>query len=210
MPSYMFLALERTANLFPTVNLVHIPFERLLWRFHAKTRGKNNKQNCGYHVSCSMNMSSLMKNKRRKNIEYHCYLTPKTATKHTHKKNAEKRLNKGRQRDAIHMIIRGTYTVRSTDMFDLFFCAATDICALLATLARACATAAYNSRTSSIKCLFGRMNMMCSTSLASILLRRSPMRWASAEKFHSAWQPVASIPWYNQAINARYGYPPET
>ena len=86
----------------------------------------------------------------------------------------------------IHMTIRGIFTVRSTDMFDLCFCAATDICALVATLARACATAASNSRTSPIKCLFSRMNSLRSTLLASILLRRSPMRWASAEKNRSA------------------------
>ena len=124
-----------------------------------------------------------------------------------YKKNVEKRLNKGRQtRDTIHMTIRGIYTVRSTDMFDLSSCATTDICALLATLARACLTAASNSPTSSIKCLFSRMNIMRSTLLASILLRRSPMRKASAEKFRSAsGQLVASILWYNRAINARYG-----
>ena len=66
-----------------------------------------------------------------------------------HKKYAEKRLNNGRQtRDTIHMPIRGIYTViRSTDMFDLSSCAATDLCALLASLARNCATTASNSRT---------------------------------------------------------------
>ena len=49
-------------------------------------------------------------------------------------------------RDTIRMTIRGIYSVRSTDMLDLSSCAATDICALLATVARACATAASNSR----------------------------------------------------------------
>ena len=39
----------------------HIPFECLVWRFHAKTRGKNNRQNCGYHVSSWMNTSRLVK-----------------------------------------------------------------------------------------------------------------------------------------------------
>ena len=38
------------------------------------------------------------------------------------------------------------------------------------------------------KCLFSRMNIMRLTLLASTLLRRSPMRWASAEKLRSARQ----------------------
>ena len=38
------------------------------------------------------------------------------------------------------------------------------------------------------KCLFSRMNIMRSTLLASMLLRRLPIRWASADKLRSAWQ----------------------
>ena len=82
------------------------------------------------------------------------------------------------------MAIRDIYKARSTDMLDLSCCAAADFCALLATLrvARACAFAASNSWTSSTKCVFSRMNIMRSILLASMLLRRSPMRWTSAEK----------------------------
>jgi len=47
------------------------------------------------------------------------------------------------------MAIRDIYKARSTDMLDLSCCAAADFCALLATLARACAFAASNSWTSS-------------------------------------------------------------
>ena len=41
-PSYMFLAPERTANLFSESQpcTYYIPFKRLVWRFHAKTRGE--------------------------------------------------------------------------------------------------------------------------------------------------------------------------
>ena len=85
------------------------------------------------------------KQKTKKN-ECHWYLniTPKTATRHTTTKMRRKNWTKRSQtRDTIHMTIRGIYTVRSTDMFDLSSCTATDICVLLTTLlARACATAA--------------------------------------------------------------------
>ena len=36
---------------FPTVYLVHVPFERLIWRFNDKTRVKNNRESYGYNVS---------------------------------------------------------------------------------------------------------------------------------------------------------------
>ena len=47
------------------------------------------------------------------------------------------------------MAIRNIYKARSTDMLDLSCCAAADFCALLATLARACAFAASTSWASS-------------------------------------------------------------
>ena len=42
------------------------------------------------------------------------------------------------------MTIRDIYKARSTDMLDLSCCAATEFCAILATVARACAFAASN------------------------------------------------------------------
>ena len=68
------------------------------------------------------------------------------------------------------MAIRDIHKARSTDILDLSGCAAADFCALLTTLARACAFAASNSWTSSTKCLFSRMNIMVSTLLAIVLL----------------------------------------
>ena len=137
-----------------------------------------------------------MKNERQK--KYRMPLISQYNTESSNNKNAEKRLNKDRHTsDTIHMTIHGIYTVRSTDMFDLSPRAAMDICVLLATLARACATAASNSRTSSIKCLFSRMNIMRSTLHASILLRRSSMRSTSAGGL--------DFMVYNRAINASYG-----
>ena len=84
------------------------------------------------------------------------------------------------------MAIRDIYRARSTDMLDPSCCAAADFCALLATLARACALRGVQPVDLVNQVLFSLMNIMRSTLLASMLLRRSPMRWASAEKLRAA------------------------
>ena len=81
---------------------------------------------------------------------------------------------------------RDIYMAMSTTMLAISCCAAADCVALFATLACAFAFAASMSRTSSTMCLFSRINTMRSTLLASMLLYRSPIRWASGEKLRSA------------------------
>ena len=87
---------------FPTINLVHIPFERFVWRLHTKTRGLNNRKTAVimFHLEWIWAAIDIMKNERQKNIECHRYLniTPKIATKHTNKNDAEKSLAKAGRR----------------------------------------------------------------------------------------------------------------
>ena len=85
------------------------------------------------------------------------------------------------------MVIRDIYKARSTDMLDLSGCAATDFLCTLgypSSCLGVCGVQLVDLVTT--KCLFSRMNIVRSTLLASMLLHRSPMGWASAERLRSA------------------------
>ena len=83
------------------------------------------------------------------------------------------------QRITIHMAIRDIYMAMSSRRRLL--------CALGYPSSCLCIRGVQLVDLVTTKCMFSRKNTMRSTLLASMLLRRSPMGWPSAEKLRSAW-----------------------